>query len=325
VLAQRIHARSPRRGKPLIVVNCAAIPETLEEGTLFGHVRGAFTGATQQQKGLFEAADGGTLMLDEIGDLPRSSQAALLRVLETGKVRRVGAAEEVDVNVRVIAATHRDLEAMCDEGEFRSDLLYRLNGVSVTVPPLRDRREDLSQLIEVFLARANEENGRAIKGIDAEASALLVAYDWPGNVRELRNAIERAVVLTHSDMITAEDLPDRVRSAAAKAAALMPTPAPAVGPAPSEAAPLQFSSKMTGGGGDRERGSPTHVDEGDFRARVEHFEKQLLVEALNESGGNQKAAAARLGLPLRTLVHKLSMFGIKRAPYVSPDGPKKKK
>ncbi|MGK3960842.1 sigma 54-interacting transcriptional regulator [Sorangium sp. So ce118] len=314
VLAQRIHTQSPRRGKPLVVVNCAAIPESLVESTLFGHQRGAFTGAMQMQKGLFESADGGTLMLDEVGELPRTAQAALLRVLETSRVRRVGASDEIEVDVRILAATHRDLEAMCERNEFRSDLLYRLSGVSVTLPPLRERVEDIDPLCAAFLQRASEANGLAVPRIEPRAVALLQAYPWPGNVRELRNAIERAVVLARSDVITCDDLPERVRSVAPRSkppephrSAPPPSPrgdAPAASSPPATPAPAATWEVEDASEGD------------DLRSQVARYEAHIILEALNASGGNQKAAAASLGLPLRTLIHKMKSLGIRRAPYV---------
>jgi len=198
VLARLIHEGGPRRDKPLVAVNCGAIPAELLESTLFGHERGAFTGAGQQQKGLFEAADGGTIMLDEVGELPAAAQVALLRVLEEKRVRRVGATREIEVDVRVIAATHRDLEAMVEARSFRRDLFYRLNGVDVTLPPLRARREDIAPLAERFLKKAAKANGREVRSIAPEAMVLLKEYGWPGNVRELRNAVERAVVIAEA-------------------------------------------------------------------------------------------------------------------------------
>jgi DNA-binding NtrC family response regulator len=300
VLAEKIHALSPRRAKPLVVVNCAAIPEGLVEATLFGHEKGSFTGATTQQKGLFEAADGGTLMLDEVGDLPRSSQAALLRVLETGRVRRVGAAEEISVDVRVVAATHRDLESMSKADDFRNDLLFRLSGESVTVPPLRDRVEEIEPLSLHFLRKANEANGRSVSGIEPRAMALLKAYSWPGNVRELRNAIERAVVLSQADVLTAEDLPERVRGAASLARAQGTASDPPAAPA----APAATTSS-----------APEPAADGDLRTLLARYEAQVIVNALNACSGNQKATAVQLNLPLRTLVHKMQALGIKRAHY----------
>jgi len=182
VVAKAIHERGPRCDKPLISVNCGAIPSQLVESTLFGHEKGAFTGASQQQKGVFESADGGSVLLDEVGELPQSAQVALLRVLETKRLTRVGSSKELAVDARVIAATHRDLEAMCEQGSFRRDLLFRLNAMTVNIPPLRERGEEIAPLTARFLADANEANGCDIEGIDPAALQLLHRYDWPGNV-----------------------------------------------------------------------------------------------------------------------------------------------
>ncbi|MFT3775444.1 MAG: sigma-54 dependent transcriptional regulator [Minicystis sp.] len=207
VVARFLHERSPRAAKPLVSVNCGAIPAQLVESTLFGHERGAFTGAAQRQKGVFEEADGGTVFLDEIGELPLPAQAALLRVLETGRFARVGSPREVAVDVRVVAATHRDLEALSTSGAFRADLYYRLSVMVLSIPALRDRPEDIEPLARRFAAQA----GGHIRDIDPAALARMRAYAFPGNVRELRNTIERAAVLAASDVIREEDLPPRLR------------------------------------------------------------------------------------------------------------------
>ncbi|HLL25520.1 MAG TPA: sigma 54-interacting transcriptional regulator, partial [Kofleriaceae bacterium] len=195
VIAQAIHDGGPRKKAPLRAINCAAIPQTLLESVLFGHELGAFTGADRPAAGIFEQADSGTVFLDEIGELAPSAQAALLRVLETKKLTRVGGHTEVEVDVRVIAATHRDLEAMVDAGRFREDLLYRLNTMTLRIPPLRERVDEILPLAERFLREASSKAGSAVKAIDLEAATALERYTWPGNVRELRNVIERAVVL----------------------------------------------------------------------------------------------------------------------------------
>jgi DNA-binding NtrC family response regulator len=287
VLARFLHEQGPRRDRPLVCVNCGAIAPTLVESTLFGHEKGAFTGAVQQQKGVFEAADGGTVFLDEIGELPPAAQAALLRVLETQRVTRVGSTREIQVSARVIAATHRDLEAMCDDGRFRQDLLYRLNAVTLRIPPLRDRLSDVPRLAARLLRLANAANGAAITGFDAEAKALLVAHDWPGNVRELKNAIERAVVIAQGDVITADDLPERLRAA---------PPEPGIPARPSGAPP-------PGAG---------RTPQEDFRTRMDRLESEVLTEALREADWNQSETARRLRMPLRTLVYKIRAHGIRK-------------
>jgi DNA-binding NtrC family response regulator len=278
VIARAIHDSGPRRKQPLRCINCAAIPETLIESVLFGHVQGAYTGADKTARGIFEQADGGTVLLDEIGELAAGAQAALLRVLETKKVMRVGGDREIDVDVRVIAATHRDLDAMVDAGRFRQDLLYRLNTMIVRIPPLRERVDEIRPLAERFLkdARAAASEGNA-REIDPQALAALEAYAWPGNVRELRNAIERAVVLAEGKAITLVDLTDRIRG-----------------------------------------GARTHAKTGvpdaptDYRQHVRDYETELILKALANANGNQTEAARALNLPLRTLVHKIQTYNIKK-------------
>jgi DNA-binding NtrC family response regulator len=278
IIARAIHDASPRRRGPMRSLNCAAIPATLLEGMLFGHERGAFTGADRVVKGVFEQAASGTVFLDEIGELAPAAQAALLRVLETKKVTRLGSDREVDVDVRIVAATHRHLESMCEAGTFRWDLLYRLNAITLQLPPLRERREEILPLAELFLREANKENGRAIRGIDPRAASLLQKFRWPGNVRELRNVIERAVVIARGDTIAIEDLPEKLRGEAT------PTSAP---PKPSDA-------------------------QAALKDRMRTFEIEQIVAALEAHAGNQTEAARALGLPVRTLAHKIQTYGIKK-------------
>jgi len=213
LVARAVHRQSNRRAGPFVVVNCGAIPENLLESELFGHKRGAFTDAIADRRGLFEEADRGTLFLDEIGELPLALQVKLLRVLEDEKIRRVGETRDLQVDVRIIAATHRDLQQEAKAGRFREDLFYRLNVLPILVPPLRDRREDIPLLIDHFVARNNKRLGTNVQGLDTETRRLLYEYSWPGNVRELENTIERAMVLTEGDRIFAPDLPDRIREA----------------------------------------------------------------------------------------------------------------
>jgi DNA-binding NtrC family response regulator len=207
LIAKAIHFASPRASGPLVKVNCAALPETLLESELFGHERGAFTGAVTSRQGRFELANGGTIFLDEIGDLPLPLQAKLLRVLQEREYEKVGSSRPVKVNVRILAASHRPLEALIKAGQLREDLYYRLNVVTILIPPLRERRSDLSLLIDYFLRRFAEKNGKTIRGLTHEARDILLRYDYPGNVRELENLIERAVVLTRDDVIGSGDLP----------------------------------------------------------------------------------------------------------------------
>ena len=210
LVARALHARSPRKSHPFVALNCGALTETLLESELFGHVKGAFTGAQRDQKGLFDAADGGTIVLDEIGDIPMATQVRLLRVLQEGEIKRVGSADSVRVDVRVIAATHRDLPKLTKSGKFREDLFYRLNVIIVPLPPLRDRIEDIPLLAHHFLRRYTDRLGKKVRTLTPEAIELLCGYRWPGNVRELENAIERAVVLCRTDALTPTDLPPAV-------------------------------------------------------------------------------------------------------------------
>jgi len=282
-IAAAVHERSGRTG-PFKSLNCGALPGTLLESALFGHEKGAFTGADRTHKGVFEQAQGGTVFLDEVGELSPAAQAALLRVLETRRVSRVGSDREIEVDVRIVAATHRDLEAMTTTGGFRTDLLYRLNAVVLALPPLRERREDVRALAQAFLARAAHENARGVRGFTDEALRALTAYAWPGNVRELRNVVERAVVVAREARVGVDDLPDRVRGG---------------GPMPSAPPPEQ----------------PVSDDE-DFadrvRAHTQAYEKRLIEEALAAAGGNQTEAARRLRMPIRTLTHKMQQLGVRR-------------
>jgi len=211
LVARAIHSMSPRREKPFVALNCGGLTETLLESELFGHVRGAFTGAVADKKGLFQMAHGGTLFLDEIGETPPSMQVKLLRALEEGEIRPVGGMQAIRVDVRVIAATNRDLEAAVHAGTFRADLFYRLNVIAITLPPLRERLEDLPLLVEHFLAKYNAKLKKRIREVAPEALALLLDYPWPGNIRELENVIERAVVLTRGEILLPEALPPQIR------------------------------------------------------------------------------------------------------------------
>jgi DNA-binding NtrC family response regulator len=300
VMARLIHESGPRQDRPMLSVNCGAIAAQLLESALFGHEKGAFTGAGQQHKGVFEAADGGTVLLDEIGELPPAAQVALLRVLESKKVTRVGATREIDVDVRIVAATHRDLEAMVEAGTFRADLLYRLNALTLRIPPLRQRVEDIAPLARRFLAEAAEADASAVQRISAAAMERLEAYAWPGNVRELKNAIERAVVIAETTVVEVRDLPERVRAAAPVAGeAAAAAPAPGAGSVPPPP-PEQEDGDTDAGPADG------------FKRRVERYEAALIVEALRSTNGSQTEAARVLQLPLRTLQHKIKALGIKR-------------
>jgi DNA-binding NtrC family response regulator len=291
VVAQALHRRAGGRRErgPMKSINCAAIPQNLLESVLFGHEKGAFTGADRQAKGVFEQADGGTLFLDEVGELPAGAQAALLRVLETKKLVRVGGDKEISVDVRVVAATHRDLEEMSREGAFRTDLYYRLHGVTIALPALRERTDEIGPLAEAFLRDACRENGRSVRGIDPAALHALLRWRWPGNVRELKNVVERAVVIARGEVITVDDLPERLRAPA-------PSPPP---PAPVQPAPLDAA--------------PSNEDYKDrLRREMARYETELIVNALTAANGNVTAAAQALRIPVRTLTHKMNALGIKK-------------
>jgi two-component system response regulator AtoC len=289
IVARHVHATSKRRGKPLVVINCAAIAPTLIESTLFGHERGSFTGAIGVHRGLFEEADGGTLLLDEVAELPLTTQAAVLRVLEAKRVRRVGGSHEIEVDTRVMAATHRDLAAMVVEGTFRKDLYYRLNGCTIHVPALRERPEDVEALAFRFITETCAKDGSAPPGLSPSAMGLLKGYAWPGNVRELKNVIARAVALCGGRVILPHDLPEQItRGSASQARAA--TDGVRAGEHPIL---------------DLEGMPPT------YREALEHFERWLLSHALYVAGGGSKKAAARLGLPVRTLRHRIRHLGIR--------------
>jgi len=211
VLAEFIHYNSPRKDRPFISINCSAIPENLLESELFGYKKGAFTGAVSDKKGLLELADKGTLFLDEIGDMPLNLQAKLLKFLESGEFIPLGDTVKKQVDVRIIAATNKDLEALVKEGKFREDLYYRLNVIEIKIPPLRERKEDIPALVYFFIEKLSKEHGKAIKGVTSEALTYLINYPWPGNVRELKNVIERAIILATGEYITVEELPERIR------------------------------------------------------------------------------------------------------------------
>jgi two-component system, NtrC family, response regulator AtoC len=213
LVARALHSRSNRKAAPFVAINCGAIPENLLESELFGHKRGAFTDASSDRRGLFEEATGGTLFLDEIGELPLNLQVKLLRVLQEESIRRLGDTKDIKVDVRIIAATHRDLTAEVKAGRFREDLFYRINVLPIAIPPLRARREDINLLIDHFVARNNARLGTQTRGLTHEARKLLLEYAWPGNVRELENTIERAMVLSESEILDTPDLPERIRDA----------------------------------------------------------------------------------------------------------------
>ena len=270
LVAQAVHNLSPRKGGPFVAVHAAALPTNLLESELFGHEKGAFTGAVERRIGRFELADGGTIFLDEIGELEPAMQVKLLRVLEERKFERVGGSKTIEVDVRLVAATNRDLKKLVGEGRFRDDLFYRLSVVAVNLPPLRERRDDVPLLINSFIQQCSVENGKPVREMTQEAVNLLMAYDWPGNVRELRNAIEQMVVLARGDRLTVRDVPAAIRAGAdlTKISVVRP------------------GMTMT----------------------VEEAERQLMMQALKETGGNRTKAADRIGMSRRTLHRKLKRY-----------------
>ena len=284
LVARALHQRSRRATAPFVPVDCGAIPDTLMESEFFGHERGAFTGAETRRMGLVEFADGGTLFLDEVGELPLALQAKLLRVLQERRVRRVGARQETSVDVRVIAATSRNLDGMVDQGEFRRDLFYRINVVRIDLPPLRDRGDDIGLLAEFFANRAAQEMGKPVSGLSLDAYQVLKSYHWPGNVRELQNVVRRAVALTRSATPDVEDLPDEIVAAAGRS-----------GPA-------------------------AEGDGGYFAKRAEHvarFEKQYLTDLLSRHHGDVSAAAREAKLPRGTLYRLMKSHTLDGAAFRS--------
>jgi Nif-specific regulatory protein len=271
LVARAIHQGSPRADKPFIAINCAGLSDTLLESDLFGHEKGAFTGAVAQKKGKFEIADGGTVFLDELGELPLPLQAKLLRALQTREFERVGGTRKIKVDIRIIAATNRDLEAAIKDGSFRADLYYRLNVVSITLPPLRDRRDDIPLLAHYFATKFGQRCNRQIKGLMPATRALLMNYDWPGNVRELENAIERAVVLGATDFILPEDLPDALHETTA----------------------------------------PPNVTPAMYHLATREAKKQIVLQALEESGGNFTQAAKQLGIHPNNMHRLVRNLGLK--------------
>jgi two-component system response regulator AtoC len=274
LVARAIHARSGRKGAPFVAINCGAIPENLLESELFGHKKGAYTDATSDRRGLFEEATGGAIFLDEIGELPLNLQVKLLRVLQDDSIRRLGDTKDIKVDVRVIAATHRDLAADVKAARFREDLYYRIHVLPIHIPPLRDRREDINLLIDHFVARNNARLSTRIRGVSIEARKQMLEYAWPGNVRELENTVERAMVLAESDILEASDLPERIRES--------------LDPVQVQLASGELSIKKT-------------------TAAIEQI---LIRRALTKTKGNRTRAAELLEISHRALLYKIKDYKI---------------
>ncbi len=273
LLARGIHYNSQRHNKPFKPINCAGLTETLLESELFGHAKGAFTGATIDRKGLFEVADKGTLFLDEIGDMPLNMQAKLLRVLEDGIVMPVGSNKQITVDVRIISATHQDLTALIEEKKFRQDLYFRIKGVSVTVPALRDRTEDISELVDFFIAEAASETGSNITGITGPAMAILSSYDWPGNIRQLRNCIRTMVVMCDRDKLDVQDIPPDIHQV-------------------------------------RQLPGQSAQEFGLAGVSLNELEKQAILDTLAKTNNNREQAAKILGIGERTLYRKIKEYNL---------------
>jgi transcriptional regulator with PAS, ATPase and Fis domain len=270
LVARTIHDLSNRRNKPFVAINCAAIPETLIESELFGHERGAFTGATERRLGCFELADGGTLFLDEIAEMDSNTQAKLLRVLQEGNFRRVGGKTEIQVDVRVVAATNRVPTEALAQGQLREDLFYRLNVFTIALPPLRDRRDDIALLVKTFIEEFNRQDNRQVRGLTPEAERELERYPWPGNVRELRNVVQRAVVLSSTGLIDTEHLPENLLRSA----------------------------------------PPPSVSRSGTIMPIREMERDAILRALEETNQDKRRAAQLLGISLKTLYNKLAKYGI---------------
>jgi DNA-binding NtrC family response regulator len=281
LIARAIHESGPRHDGPLMEVDCASLPEQLIESELFGHEKGSFTDARTTKRGMFEVARGGTIFLDEIGEMSPNTQAKLLRALENRKFKRVGGVADIPLDAGVIAATNRDLSAEVKRGGFREDLFFRLNVIRIEVPPLRERREDVGTLVEHFIRRFNTDFGRAITGVSAEAMSRLTSYPWPGNVRELRNVIERIVILEAEDVIRSENLPPEIRFGRAES---------------------------QGGGGLGSKGAPFILPEDGVN--LDEVEKSLIQQALDRTHTNQSAAARLLGISRYTLRYRMEKYGL---------------
>ena len=295
-MARAIHAQGPRRDKRFVAINCGAIPEDLIESELFGHVRGAFTGAVADRPGCFRMADGGSIFLDEIGELPLHLQVKLLRVLQERVFRPVGSENSVAVNVRIIAATNRNLAARVKEGNFREDLFYRLNVIHLEIPPLRERREDIPLLLRHFLRQFSAAHGRQVDRFSAEAGRLLLQHTYPGNVRELENIVEHAVALADGDVALAEHLPGYLLNDPDELLDAAPERVPRL-PRMDWAAAASLPAPKPGESVDLERD-------------LAEYEKAILLRALDEAGGVKKRAAELLGINYRSLRHRLQKYGL---------------
>lgn len=322
VVARAIHTASKRAAKPLVTVNCGAIPEGLIESELFGHEKGAFTSAVEQRKGFFEAADGGTVFLDEIGELPLGTQVKLLRVLENGEYMRVGSSEPRRANVRVIAATNRSLELEVQQKRFRSDLYFRLRSVNIHLPPLRERREDLPVLVERFVQEIGTRSGVRFEGFTNDATDLLMNYDWPGNIRELRNALESMLVLESGRRLSAETVDKYLKG---RASVNVERNLPVVTGKSVEQAEreliyralldirsnlLELRDLISGGDQGAARRPAANRDNGASALSLDEMERKMIQSALERHEGNRRLAARDLNISERTLYRKIKEYGL---------------
>jgi DNA-binding NtrC family response regulator len=290
-MAREVHRLSPRAKAQFVTINCAAMPEALLESELFGHEKSAFTGAAAAKPGLLETAPGGTVFLDEIGEMPATMQAKLLRVIETREVQPIGALKPRAINVRFIAATNRNLEADIGAGKFRQDLYYRLNGITLNIPPLRERRSEILPLVRSFLAQFARESERTPPDVSPDAARLLESYPWPGNIREVRNVVERALLLCDGHEILPEHLP--IETMAANSISFAPAPAPMPRSFPSALPPADLARPTTPMG-------------------VVEDEKERILRVLAECAGSQTRAAKVLGIARSTLIARLDEYGVPR-------------
>ncbi|MBY0471280.1 sigma-54 dependent transcriptional regulator [bacterium] len=328
LVAQALHFNGPRKDNRFVTINCSAIPETLIESELFGHEKGAFTGADSRKIGKFQYADGGTLFLDEIGDVSPAMQVKLLRVLQEKRFMPVGANREIEANVRIVAATNRNLEEMIKKNEFREDLFYRLNVLPINLPPLRERKNDLEALVQHFIEKFNHQHKKNITGIAPEAMELMKAYGWPGNIRELENVVEHAFVIESGDTLTTDSLPTSLAGTSKKAASWSSV---------SEEADLDATddldsdldgdddSQIPAGatvalsmspGEASSRGFRLDINRLDFQASKEEFERQFLISALKAFRGRINQTALHANIPKKTLLRKLEKYGINARDYV---------
>jgi len=275
LIAKAIHYTSDRKDKPFVTVNLASLPDNLIESELFGHEKGAFTGAVNQRIGRFEEADGGTLFIDEVGDIPLSVQVKLLRAIQFGEIQKIGSNKTISIDVRIVAATNRNLEEMIKGQEYREDLYYRLNVIQINIPPLRERKEDIPVLIDHFIDKFNKQNNAGIQGLDKKALDRLMKYDYPGNIRELENIIERAVILARNNIITSETIPAQFETT--REISLL---------------------------------DPLNLSDG-YDKKVKAFEKEMIQEALKQTNGNKSAAARLLNITERHLRSRLERLGMK--------------